>query len=151
MITKKSSKSKKLECERCFAVFDTQTDLDTHKLYLHGEVSDEEHRNAKDTPTHKIYKYTYIDKKPPKHRYIIPPKSEWVLFGGNLKSRDGVYVGYYYIWNNRSKKYEMRTSWGSLIEYYKPIKSFCPVDVYKVYKNKSKTVSNDVLKELVKE
>lgn len=69
-------------------------------------------------------------------KYVIPEKKDWVVFMGNLQSKDGVYVGYYMIYNEHRHKYEMFSSWGTLIRYYDEIASFCPVDVWKKYKMK---------------
>ena len=66
-------------------------------------------------------------------KYVIPEKKDWVVFMGNLKSRDDVYVGYYMIYNEYKHKYEMYSSWGTKILYYDEIASFCPVDVWCKY------------------
>lgn len=81
-------------------------------------------------------------------KYVIPEKKDWVIFMGNLQSKDGVYVGYYMIYNEHRHKYEMFSSWGTRIMYYDEIASFCPVDIWKKYKEKMKRFDEEKAKDV---
>jgi hypothetical protein len=136
----------KNRCDRCYFTCNNPDELDKHKEYIHGVVSKERHKQAKDSVIHQIYTKYYIAKEKPKPFYREPPDDEKKIFGGNLKSKDGVYIGYYFVWNDKLHKYEMRTSWGSKIVYKKEIGSYVPEDIWKKYikKKKEKTVTDDV-------
>jgi hypothetical protein len=54
------------ECTRCrigtrHLFFESQEKLDEHKLKQHGEVTKEQHLNAKDTLVHRIFMKHYGD------------------------------------------------------------------------------------------
>lgn len=140
----------KHRCDRCNFTCDNQDDLDKHKEYLHGVVSREKHLQAKDSVTHRIYTKYFLSENKPKPYCRAPPDDEKVIFGGNLKSKDGVYIGYYYVWNDKTHEYEMRTSWGSKIVYKNEIGSYVPVDIWSKYlkKRKKKEMSDNVFEEL---
>lgn len=216
-------KRKPYDCKRCKARFITKEELDIHKECFHGDISVENHLNAKDSIVYRIWmKYYNPNAKKKKSikskaivipdihapysidygnvkagevkcesifddsnkdiwpdileedkiysgkswckntskesankffkelddmnermkdrnsKYIIPSEQERCIYGGNLKSKDNIYIGYWYVYDKDLKKYEMRTSWGSLIRYYDDIGSFCPEDMYKNHKKRKK-------------
>jgi hypothetical protein len=139
----------KHRCDRCYFTCDDPDELERHKEYQHGVVSIERHQQAKNSVINQIYTKYYINKEKPKPYYREPPDDEKVIFGGNLVSKDGVYIGYYFVWNDEAHKYEMRTSWGSKIVYKKEIESYVPEDIWKKYlkKQKEKIVSDAVFEE----
>ncbi len=71
-------KLKKKKCKRCLAVFETQQELDEHRLYQHGEVSQDEHKKDRDSITHQIYSKYYGRTKPVKPDRRTPKVSEWI-------------------------------------------------------------------------
>jgi hypothetical protein len=139
----------KYRCDRCNFTCNNLDELDEHKEYNHGVVSKERHLQAKDSVIHRIYTKYYLSKGKPKSYYKEPPDDKKIIFGGNLESKDGVLIGYYYVWNDKTHEYEMRTSWGSKIVYKKEIGSFIPVDIWNKYlkKRKEKDLSDYVFEE----
>ena len=142
---KSTRETKKYNCRWCYSSFDTQEDLHKHLAYLHGRYPRSVHKARKsDSKIRKLYL-----KKYPKNYKKIRPKSlddpDKILMG-NLESKDGVYIGWWAVWNAKTNQYDMYTSWGERIEYYKPLGSFAPVNLYKEYQKNIRNVSDDVLK-----